>query len=144
MSAELNAEGTDYLLLSGSPPPDPPLFATLQVLLQASPVPLTRRELLARWPDPPPRPDSLWRTLARGLERGRFVVHGAEALKGVPGDPAHLCGVVDGRQMVALIRRRVWMLLAPFLPAMKSSRPASVDRFMPRRWAAPFGLPSTQ
>jgi hypothetical protein len=45
--------------------------------LQASPVPLTRRELLARWPDPPPRPDSLWRTLARGLERGLFVVHGA-------------------------------------------------------------------
>ena len=76
VTAELNAEGTDYLLLPGSTPADPPLFATLQALLQAGPVPLTRRELLARWPDPPPRPDSLWRTLARGLERGLFVVHG--------------------------------------------------------------------
>jgi hypothetical protein len=77
VTAELNAEGTDYLLLPDSTPPDPPLLATLQALLQASPVPLTRRELLARWPDPPPRPDSLWRTLSRGLERGLFVAHGA-------------------------------------------------------------------
>ena len=76
-SAELNAEGTDYLLLPGSTPPNPPLFATLHALLRASPVPLTRRELLARWPDPRPRPDTLWRTLARGVERGLIVVRGA-------------------------------------------------------------------
>jgi hypothetical protein len=77
VSAELNAEGTDYLLSPASPPPHPPLFATLRALLQASPEPLTRGELLARWPDPPPRPDTLWRTLTRGVERGLFVVRGA-------------------------------------------------------------------
>jgi hypothetical protein len=37
---------------------------------------LTRQELLARWPGPPPRPDSLWRALTRGVERGLFTVRG--------------------------------------------------------------------
>jgi hypothetical protein len=77
VSAELNAEGTDYVVLPDGTPPCPPLFATLEALLRASPVPLTRRELLARWPAPAPRPDSLWRALARGVERGRFMVQGA-------------------------------------------------------------------
>jgi hypothetical protein len=77
VSAELNAEGTDYLLVPGSTPPHPPLFATLHALLRASPVPLTRRELLDRWPEPPPRPDTLWRALARSVERGLIVVRGA-------------------------------------------------------------------
>jgi hypothetical protein len=77
VSAELNAEGTDYRVLPGGTPPCPPLFATLEALLAASPVPLTCRELLARWPDSPPRPDSLWRALARGVERGLFIVEGA-------------------------------------------------------------------
>jgi hypothetical protein len=38
-------------------------------------VPLTRQEILARWPEsePPPRADSLWRSLARGCELGIFV-----------------------------------------------------------------------
>jgi hypothetical protein len=77
VSAELNAEGTDYRLLPGGPPPGPPLFATLEALLRASPVPLTCRELLAGWPGPAPRPDTLWRALASGAERGRFSVRGA-------------------------------------------------------------------
>jgi hypothetical protein len=76
-SAELNPEGTDYLLLEGSAPPQPPLLATLQALLAASPTPLTRQELLARWPGAPPRADTLWRTLARGAERGLFTVTGS-------------------------------------------------------------------
>jgi hypothetical protein len=63
--------------LPGGPPPCPPLFATLEALLAASPVPLTCRELLARWPESPPRPDTLWRALARGVERGLFIVEGA-------------------------------------------------------------------
>jgi hypothetical protein len=77
VSAELNAEGTDYRVLPAATPPCPPLFATLEALLRASPVPLTRRELLARWPEPAPRPDTLWRALARGVERGLLVVRGA-------------------------------------------------------------------
>ena len=77
VSAELNAEGTDYRVLPGGTPACPPLLATLETLLQASLVPLTRRELLARWPGPAPRPDSLWRALARGVERGLFIVRGA-------------------------------------------------------------------
>jgi hypothetical protein len=77
VSAELNADGTDYLLSPDGTPPCPSLLATLQALLQASPVPLTRRELLACWPEPAPRPDTLWRTLTRGVERGLFVVQGS-------------------------------------------------------------------
>jgi hypothetical protein len=77
VSAELNAEGTDYRLLSGGPPPGPPLFATLEALLRASPEPMTRQELLARWPGPAPRPDTLWRALTRGVLRGLFIVRGA-------------------------------------------------------------------
>ena len=77
VSAELNAEGTDYRVVPGGSPPGPPLFATLEALLRASPVPLTRRELLARWPEPAPRPDTLWRALTQGVERGLFIVRGA-------------------------------------------------------------------
>jgi hypothetical protein len=77
VSAELNAEGTDYRMLPGGTPPCPPLLATLEALLRASPVPLTCRELLARWPEPAPRADTLWRVLARGVERGLFIVQGA-------------------------------------------------------------------
>src|SRR5262249_5728713 len=70
-------EGTDYVLLPDSPAPPPPLLATIQTLLRDSPTPLTRRELLARWPGDAPREDSLWRTLTRGVERGLFTVSGA-------------------------------------------------------------------
>ena len=77
VSAELNAEGTNYRVLAGGTPPGPPLFVTLEALLRASPVPLTRRELLARWPEPAPRPDSLWRALTCGVERDLFIVQGA-------------------------------------------------------------------
>jgi hypothetical protein len=75
--AELNPEGTDYVLLEDGAPPHAPLLPTLEALLAASPTPLTRKELLARWPGDPPRPDSLWRTLRRGLECGVFTARGA-------------------------------------------------------------------
>ena len=41
--------------------------------------PLTRQDILARWPEPapPPRPDSLWRTPTRGCELGVLVRTGA-------------------------------------------------------------------
>jgi hypothetical protein len=77
VTAELNAAGTDYRVVPGGPPPCPPLVAALEALVRASPVPLTRRELLARWPAPAPRADTLWRALARGVERGLFIVRGA-------------------------------------------------------------------
>jgi hypothetical protein len=95
-SAELNAEGTDYLLVPGSTPPHPPLFATLHALLRASPVPLTRRELLEGWPGPPPRPDTLWRALdarrrARPHRRaGRRHEDGRVSLR--PGEPDRSAG----------------------------------------------------
>ena len=75
-TAELNPEGTDYMLLEGSPAPHPPLLTTLQTLLTQSPTPLTCRELLDRWPVPAPRPDSLWRTLRRGVELCLFTPTG--------------------------------------------------------------------
>jgi hypothetical protein len=76
-SAELNPEGTDYLLLPESPAPPPPLLHTLLNLLADSPTPLTCRELQTRWPGNPPREDSLWRVLRRALERGLLNVTGA-------------------------------------------------------------------
>jgi AAA domain len=74
--AELNPVGTDYVLVESSAAAAPPLLPILQELLAASPTPLTRQELLARWPSDPPRPDSLWRTLRRGLECGVFITSG--------------------------------------------------------------------
>jgi hypothetical protein len=76
--AELNPEGTDYVLLpdSPAPPSSPPLLDTIVTLLTASPTPLTHRELLERWPDHPPRKDSLYRALTHGLERGLLTVSG--------------------------------------------------------------------
>jgi len=68
-SAELNLEGTDYVLLEANASAHAPLLATLQALLMDSPTSLTRQELLARWPGAAPRQDTLWRTLARGIKR---------------------------------------------------------------------------
>jgi AAA domain len=81
VAAELNPEGTDYLLLTDGPPGAalaPGIEAVRQVLSR-SPVPLTRQEIVARWPEsePAPRADSLWRTLQRGCELGLLVRTGA-------------------------------------------------------------------
>jgi hypothetical protein len=76
-NAELNAEGTDYTLSPDSPAPSPPLLGTLQAVLAESPMPLTRAEIVARWPGEAPRADTLWRTLARGVEIGLFIRSGA-------------------------------------------------------------------
>jgi hypothetical protein len=75
-TADLNPEGTDYILVPDSPAPPRPLFSTLQTLLAASPTPLTRRELLERWPAPAPCPETLWRTFLRGRELCLFTVTG--------------------------------------------------------------------
>jgi AAA domain-containing protein len=79
VAAELNPEGTDYVLLADEPaePALPSVLETLQQLLRESPTPLTRQEILARWPGEPPRADSLWRCLARGCELGILVRTGA-------------------------------------------------------------------
>jgi hypothetical protein len=78
VAAELNPEGTDYLLLPDSPLEAAlaPTLETLRQLLSQSSAPLTRQEILARWPEPPPRADSLWRTLTRGCELGILVRSG--------------------------------------------------------------------
>jgi hypothetical protein len=76
-SAELNPDGTDYTLSPETPAPHPPLLATLQSLLSESATPLTRQELLTRWPGTAPRQDTLWRTLTRGVETGLFVRSGS-------------------------------------------------------------------
>jgi hypothetical protein len=77
VAAELNAEGTDYLLVAEAALA--PALETLVQLLGQSPGPLTRQEILARWPEgePPPRADSLWRCLTRGCEQGTLVRTGA-------------------------------------------------------------------
>jgi hypothetical protein len=74
VAAELNAEGTDYLLLPDAPDDAvvAPTLDTVRRLLSESAVPLTSQEIIARWPEcePPPRADSLWRTLTRGCRLG--------------------------------------------------------------------------
>jgi hypothetical protein len=80
VAAELNAEGTDYLLVAEGAPEAAlaPALETLVRLLRESPVPLTRQEILARWPEgEAPRADSLWRLLTRGCELGVLVRAGA-------------------------------------------------------------------
>jgi hypothetical protein len=81
VAAELNAEGTDYVVLADGRPGAvlPPALETLREVLRRSPGPLTRQEIVARWPEgkPPPRADSLWRCLARGCELGLLVRSGA-------------------------------------------------------------------
>jgi hypothetical protein len=80
ISAELNAEGTDYSLLSDDPRRGAsiPTLQTVCDILRHFPEPLTRQELLTRWPnfDPAPRPDSLWRTLTRACEEGILLCSG--------------------------------------------------------------------
>jgi hypothetical protein len=80
-AAELSPDGTDYLLLPDDPPAATaaPAFETLLHLLRQSATPLTRQEIVARWPEgaPPPRADSLWRCLARGCAQGLLVRTGA-------------------------------------------------------------------
>jgi hypothetical protein len=81
VAAELNAEGTDYLLLQDAPPEAAlsPAVEAVRQLLSRSLAPLTRQEIVARWPEsePPPRADSLWRTLQRGCALGLMVRTGA-------------------------------------------------------------------
>jgi AAA domain len=106
--AELNPEGTDYLLLTGDPQAAfaPALDMVRRLLLQ-SPVPLTRQEILTHWPEgeSPPRADSLGRLLARACELGVLVRSGAgnkaEAFRyglappGTVDGPAGLSGEVE-------------------------------------------------
>lgn len=80
--AELNAEGTDYIVLPETAPEDADFDAALEVLhslLTEAGAPLTRAEILARWPQgaPPPNATTLWRWLARGCEQGALVREGA-------------------------------------------------------------------
>jgi len=80
-AAELNDAGTNYLPLPDGLPGTAyqPTFEVLRVILRQSPEPLTRQEILARWPEsaPPLRADSLWRTLTRGCQQGVFFRTGA-------------------------------------------------------------------
>jgi hypothetical protein len=81
VAAELNPEGTDYLLLPDTlaEAAQAPALETLRQLLKEAPEPLTRADILARWPASEPRPhaDSLSRTLVRGCEVGMLVRTGA-------------------------------------------------------------------
>jgi hypothetical protein len=80
VSAELNAEGTDYIVLDPALPEPAswPLLDSLLRVLTQSATPLTRQEILARWPETeaPPRADSLWRALTRACDQGLLIRSG--------------------------------------------------------------------
>jgi hypothetical protein len=78
---EMNAEATDYAILADrdlDPAAFAPVLDTLRTLLAAEPAPLTRHEILARWPSPATRPtaNTLWRWLSRACELGVLVRQG--------------------------------------------------------------------
>jgi hypothetical protein len=80
-AAELNAEGTDYLLVADTAPGQM-LNSTLEIvkrLLSQSPTPLTRQEILNHWPEsgPPPRADCPGQCLMRACELGILTRSGA-------------------------------------------------------------------
>ncbi len=81
LAAELNPEGTDYLPLPDDPSQQSlaPILETVLLLLRESSAPLTRQEILNRWPETatPPHADSLGRSLTHGCERGMLVRSGA-------------------------------------------------------------------
>jgi len=80
LAAELNPDGTDYILLPdlSIPAVQAPQLPIIERILREAPEPLTRDEILARWPETNrQRADSLWRTLCRGCELGLFVRKGA-------------------------------------------------------------------
>src|SRR5207302_9090362 len=75
-TAELNPEGTDYVILSedARQSAQPASVETVRDILRQSDAALTRQEILLRWPQPPPpHIDSLLRTLTRGCELGILV-----------------------------------------------------------------------
>jgi len=55
-----------------------PILEALRQVLRESPAPLTRQEILDRWPEAEPRPtaNGLWRVLVRGCEMGIMVCSG--------------------------------------------------------------------
>jgi hypothetical protein len=88
-AAELNAAGTDYVLLPSTPTPlltpSGTLPPQLAAILHQSPTPLTRVEILARWPasSSPPNPTALARSLAQACEIGNLLRTG----QGTKSDP---------------------------------------------------------
>jgi len=85
VAGELNADGTDYVLLSVAPAEASvaPTLETLRKVLSDVPAPLTRQEILSRWPasELPPRADSLWRSLAHFCALG-ILVRTGEGIRG--------------------------------------------------------------
>jgi hypothetical protein len=69
---ELTADGTDYRVVPGGVGESfTEGWAAVAEVLTAAGRPLTRRELLARWPDDsPPEPTLLWRCLERAVAEG--------------------------------------------------------------------------
>jgi hypothetical protein len=77
VSAQLNAEGTDYMPIGRQRSPSASMMPTVQAVLAADEAPLTHAEIIERWPGTPPHANSLWRVLAAGHKDGVFHIFGA-------------------------------------------------------------------
>jgi hypothetical protein len=106
---ELTADGTDYVGFGPSAEPDFERgWPVLQGLLEQAEKPLTRRELLRRWPEEGMRPAklTLWRRLDRTVQEGWVLQDGLGTRK----EPYRyeLPGMVERWQeesIAALVRR---------------------------------------
>jgi hypothetical protein len=83
---ELNAEGTEYLVVAGAPDDDfQANWEPLLMVLEDAPQKLTRQDILAEWPPDfeKPEPTHLWRWLRHAVERSLIACEG----RGRKGDP---------------------------------------------------------
>lgn len=87
LSLEWTADSLDYAVFVDAEDDDcfAAALAVLRVLLARAPHPLTRQELLAAWPAPPPEPSTLWRWLNRAFRLDLLRRTGA----GTKTDPHH-------------------------------------------------------
>jgi hypothetical protein len=80
LSIELDAEGTDYLVLPGSAEDGfPGGWPALRLVFEDAPQKLTREDILAEWPSDATKPSKmkLWRWLSRGVELGQIACEGS-------------------------------------------------------------------
>lgn len=112
---ELNAEGTDYTALGDFAAPDHAAgWPVLLSVLEDAPKKLTRREVLASWPQDHPKPNevTVWKWLERAVAAGRVLREGS----GRANDPFVYCLLGMEEKWAADPIRRQFLAMRPPRP----------------------------